>query len=53
VDPWEAYVFPHCHHDPHMTTTSYSDSWIGKKYSSVRDIISISLVVFNLGGIFN
>jgi len=53
VDPREAYVSPIIIMALTLTTTSYSDSWIGKKYSSVRDIISISSAVFKLSGIFN
>ncbi len=53
VDPRETYVSPITIMTLTLTTTSYSDSWIGEKYSSVRDIISISLAVFKLSDILN
>ena len=53
VGPRETYVFPITVMTLILTTTSYPDSWIGEKYSSVCDIISISLAVFKLRGILN
>jgi len=53
VDSRETYVSPITIMTLTLTTTSYSDSWIGEKYSSVCDIISISLAVFKLSDILN
>ena len=53
VDPRETYVSPITIMTLTLTTTSYADSRIGEKYSSVRDIISISLAVFKLSDILN
>ena len=53
VDPRETYVSPITIMALTLTKTSYSNSWIGEKYSSVRAITSISFAVLKLSDIFN
>ena len=53
VDPRETYAYLITIITLTLMTTPYSDSWIRKKYSSVRDIIGISLAVFKPSDILN